>query len=202
MEINEEKSDKIFLKKLHDICNLLDEIDELIKTNSIRLSDIDQAKSDLEHTLENEELNNNEFLNISKELKRVMKVRRGIKNESEIITSYNENKQKLIFQNQREFFKNAIGIKNKNLNQPYKNRVYTVEQINELKNRNDDIKTAKKENKIELANAKAKIKIDLQELELQLVKGKTQRELAIMFGCSQPTINYWIKKIDKERNKK
>lgn len=192
------ESDKELLKKIQDVCNLLDEIEKINETNLQRCSDVDMAISDLEHQIESEDLKTNEILGIYTEFKKLRKIRRAIKNEIEILKVYSDNKNKLIYPEQRPFFINSMSVKLKTLNKPYNNRIYSDEELDTIKHGNltNDEKT-----KIASKNVKGSVKIDLQELEKEYIKGKTQRELAIMFNCTQPTINYYIKKIKKGRRK-
>lgn len=192
------QSDLEILKKIQDVCNLLDEIDESQESISKRISDSDMALEDLEHQLENEILTDAEIIGISKKIISLRKERRARKNELEIIKVYSDVKTKLPYKEQRPFFKQQIGLKTKNLNQPYKNRIYSEEEIQEIKsnklnvNLNIELKTKR---------TKGSTKIDIQELKKEWLRGKTQRELALMFNCTQPTINYYIKKIKEEGNK-
>lgn len=187
MEINEEKSDKIFLKKLHDICNLLDEIDENIKTNGERQQRVDYMLSDLEHTIENEELSDEEIIGITRKIQELRKIRRDLKNEYEIIREYNDHKNKLSLENQRPFFRQMISNKVKQLDSEYKNRVYTKEDIQEIKDSHK-----------EHANVSNGYKVDIKKLIKLYSEGKKQSEIAKILNCTQPAILYQIKKLKEK----
>lgn len=202
-------SDVELLAKIQKLCDLFDEVDELVNSNGDRLKNVDYRLSDIEHTMENEELTDSEMLNLSKKLKELRKIRRGLKNEYEIIKEFNRIKNRILEENNRKIFKTNISITMRNLNQPYKNRVYTEEEITEIKCLSTKTEITNENISIEKINEEPKkrgrkSKIDLDILIEEYKKGKKQSELAKMFNCSQPSVHNMLQKmgIIKKDNKK
>ena len=67
-----------------------------------------------------------------KEMKELREKRRKIKNDMEILSKYNETKTKLLTSDNRKFLMTEIYKKDKQLNQPYKNREYTEEDMQKI----------------------------------------------------------------------
>ena len=126
----ENQTDKIFLKTLQDVVQTLEALENIIATNSERQQEVDYKLSDWLHELQNNEnLDDAAMANIAKEIKKLRKERNAVRNESELISEYNKNKQKLFYPEQRQFLISAIQNRNSLLNQDYKNRVITKEEM-------------------------------------------------------------------------
>lgn len=124
--------DEIIVEKIKDAISILDEIDELIKTQPQELQQVDYKLSDLLHLIENNELSDEASINVVKEIHNLRKIRRSLQNEHEIETSYLTNKNKMIGNDTRSFLATEIFKTVKQLGKNYKNRVYTEEEIEEL----------------------------------------------------------------------
>ena len=111
---------------------ILDKIDEMIKTQSIELQKIDYELSDLYHLIENKELSDEASIKVVKRIHEKRLIRRALSNESSIESTYQTHKTKLIGNDTRQFLANEIYKTIKHLNCEYKNRVLTEEDIKEL----------------------------------------------------------------------
>ena len=179
------QSDIYFLKLLQDSINALNELDNLIDSNSSRQNEVDAELLDLLHLIENNELCDSACIKITRRIQELRKTRRRIKNEHELIVKYNEIKTKLSSKDNRQFITAEINKRMKLLNQEYKNRVLTDEQVKELlKNEKLDVKTDRSE-------TYKKIK---EYLEL----GYSQTKIAKLLGLTQPTISAKIKKMKEQ----
>lgn len=176
------------LKAYDEADKQFDKIEEFCQNISDDQSRIDSILSDLYHEIENDDLTDEQMITFGKEVKKYRKIRRKMDNANIIRNVFDKHKSKLPIREQRPFFRNSVKQVLQDLNKAYKNRVLTDEDIKNLKNssKNEEIKYSSK--------------IDLNELKKELASGKTQSEIAIKFGCSQPKINYWIKKIKEEGN--
>lgn len=206
-------------QKYDEADELVNKIDEFCESISENQQRVDFILSDLYHEIENDDLTDEQMTSFGKEIKKYRKIRRSIDYENIIRNVYERHKAKISIREQRPFFRNSMKQCIEELNQPYKNRVLTDADINELKmvtktSTKDDSKETLSKNK-ELTkkgkqlssarkskNVRGSVKIDLQELKLHYLKGTSQTQLAIMFNCTQPTINYYIKKIKKEEGNK
>lgn len=111
---------------------ILDKIDEMIKTQSIELQKIDYELSDLYHLIENNELSDEASVNVIKRIHDLRKERRALKNEYEIENTYQTHKSKLAGNGTRQFLATEILKTVKQLGKKYTNRVLTEEDIKEL----------------------------------------------------------------------
>lgn len=111
---------------------ILDKIDEMIKTQSIELQKIDYELSDLYHLIENNELSDEASINIIKRIHDLRKERRALNNEYEIENTYQTHKSKLAGNGTRQFLATEILKTVKQLGKKYTNRVLTEEDIKSL----------------------------------------------------------------------
>ena len=94
--------------------------------------EVDYKLSDLLHKIENDSLNAPQSCKIVKEIKKQRLIRRNYQNDYEILRTYTNNINKLTNAGNRELLLSEVNKTNKRLNQPYKNRVYTDEDMKEL----------------------------------------------------------------------
>ena len=111
---------------------ILDKIDEMIKTQSVELQKIDYELSDLYHLIENNELSDEASVNIIKRIHNLRKERRALNNEYEIESTYQTHKSKLAGNGTRQFLATEILKTVKQLGKKYTNRVLTDEEIKSL----------------------------------------------------------------------
>lgn len=120
------------LEKLTQAINLLQEVDEYREQLPTLQQEVDYRLSDLLHKIENNTLNAPQSCKIVKEIKKQRIIRRNYQNDYEILRTYTNNVNKLMNAGNRELLLVEINKTNKRLNQPYKNRVYTEEDMKEL----------------------------------------------------------------------
>lgn len=124
--------DKLIIEKVKNAIETLDEIDNMIQTQSSELQQVDYKLSDLYHLIENNELNEDASVNVIKAIHDLRKQRRSLNNEHELEVVYQTHKLKMTGTDTRQFLMTELHKVSKKLNQEYKNRVYTEEEISEL----------------------------------------------------------------------
>ena len=195
--------DKIFLKKLQDCVIDLDELDEIIETNSERQSKVDSEISDWLHRLQNnfEELKPNRIAlaNIAEKIATLRLERASLRNEFELIKRYKEISRQMMTKDNRKFVITEIQKIMKNLNQPYKNRIINEEDIKlvEALTENEKCQTRKKQTR-KISEESQKINDQIWDLYQQ---GISQQKIAQTVGLSQPSINVRIKRIKSQKEK-
>ena len=125
--------DKKVLDKIKEAIKILDEIDEMIDTQPQELQKIDYELSDLYHYIENENMTNETCVKVVERIKYLRLLRRSLNNEYSIEKAYKDNSSKMMGNNSREFLLHTICETANKLNQEYKNRVLTEEDIENLK---------------------------------------------------------------------
>lgn len=141
--------DEIVFEKIKSAVSILNEIDEMINTQSLQLQEVDYAIQDWLHYIENNEIDDKQAIKIIKELQKLRKTRRCLHNEYEIEKTFKDNASKVMGNNTRPMLLAEIGKTVKQINSTYKNRVLTDEQINELLSEKKKRGRPKKENKDE-----------------------------------------------------
>lgn len=126
--------DELIIEKIKSAIQILDEIDEMIKTQPTELQTIDYELSDLYHLIENNDLSDNSSLIVIKRIHELRKIRRSLNNEYEIESTYKNHLNKLTGTDTRKFLTVEIHKTSKNLNNLYKNRILTEEDINKILN--------------------------------------------------------------------
>ena len=124
--------DKLIIDKITNAISILDEIDDMIRTQSEELQKVDYKLSDLYHLIENNELSDEASINVVREIHLLRKERRSLNNEHDLEVVYQNQKQKMIGNDSRQFLVTELNKTNKRLNSEYKNRVYTEEEIEKL----------------------------------------------------------------------
>lgn len=103
-----------------------------LKTQSEELQKVDYKLSDLYHLIENNDLSDEASINVVREIHLLRKERRSLNNEHDLEVVYQNQKQKMIGNDSRQFLVTELNKTNKRLNSEYKNRVYTEEEIEKL----------------------------------------------------------------------
>ena len=118
--------------KIIEISKLLDDIDNFDASVPDKMTEYNNKLCDLNHYIENNTIDTKKAYRICKEFKAVLKERREFKNNVELLHEYQNNKLKLNngIEN-RQILLSQIGKRAKHLNQPYKNRIYTEEELKE-----------------------------------------------------------------------
>ena len=195
MDIKEVKeTDVLFLSDFQKVIKLLDEMDDLIESNSLRQSETDGLISDYEHIIENETLTQDQAVLIVEKMKKAREYRRHQKNEFELIKAYQENKAKLSSKTNRQFITAEVYKVWTRLNQKYNMRVLDEKEVEVFKTVNNkpiEIKGRKRSQKsIELDNK-------IWDLYMQ---GNPQKEIGKIIGVSQPVISIRLKRLKEKKN--
>lgn len=120
------------MAKINEAIRLLNAIDEYGSTLVARLSDLDSKEQDLLHYIENNRINPLWCYNILKKIKNIRVERRKVKNDMELMSKYNDLKNRLASKDNREFILTQLHIKEKQLNTTYKNRKYDEDDIRDI----------------------------------------------------------------------
>ena len=114
------------LEKIIEISKILDEVDKFDNNISDKMLEYNYKLSDLYHYIENNNMDN-------KKCYRIVRERREFKNNVEIMNEYKQIKLKLTsgIEN-RQLLLSSLGKRAKCLNMPYKNRVYTDEELKKI----------------------------------------------------------------------
>lgn len=114
------------------ICNKLDNIQSSIDELPNKLSTLELQEQDLLHLIENSTLKTNQCYRVIKEIRKCRLERRKVKNDMELARTYQTHQNKMISTENRKFLLTELNKTNSRLNQPYKNRIYTEEEIKEI----------------------------------------------------------------------
>ena len=173
-----ENKEKIFLAKIQLLINTFEEIDDIVANNPNEQQAIDFEISDYLHLLQNEDLNDESMLEVSKKLRNARIKRNQLQNTSQLIKAYTDNKSKLAYQNNRYCMENAIKNVVNRLNQDYNYRVLDTNDILEIKNEKPLVVT------------KEKSKITKETLEEMINCGMKTNEIALALNCSPSNISH------------
>lgn len=120
------------IKELTNIVNKLNAIDDYNTTLMDELSKLDLQEQDLLHYIEFNKINILWCYRMVREIKTIRQKRRKTKNDKELIARFNHIKNQLIFKNNRQALLDELRQKEESLNQPYKNRQYTDEEMQKV----------------------------------------------------------------------
>ena len=120
------------LDKINNALTLLNEVDEYDSTLNGRLSELDSKEQDLLHYIENNKISVLWCYKMVKEIKTIRQERRRVKNDMDLLSKYNEIKNKLASKDNRQFIMPELYKKEKQLATVYKNRQYTEEDMMKL----------------------------------------------------------------------
>lgn len=120
------------VNELKVIIDKLDQIDKYFDSMGELESNIDMKLSDLYHYIENNTLKTNECYRIVKEIKKQLEIRRHLKEDYTLLSTYKNNHARLNNENNRKMLMTEMHKAKKNLSKKYKNRVYTEEEIKEI----------------------------------------------------------------------
>lgn len=188
----------IFLAKLQQVLNGLDEIDDMIGNNSSDQSNVDTLLEDYKHLIEEngKDMSDDAKINMINSYYNARQTRRRNNNFYEVVKYYNNNKQKLQYKSGRETLYREVKNKLSNLDNPYKYRILTDDEIKNFINYvNNDVTN----NDSEADNRKNKL--SKEELEKCLSEGKKTIEIAELYHVSQPYVSMLKKKYGIETRK-
>lgn len=120
------------LQKLTDSIQILNDIDEYKDSLLDKLSEQDKKLSDLLHYIEKNKLSTAQCYRIVKEIKKQREIRRKVKNDMNILSTYDKHINKLLNENNRNMLLTELHKTNKKLGIEYNNRMYTEEEINKI----------------------------------------------------------------------
>lgn len=130
---------------------------------------------------------------IVQELKKAREYRRHQKNEFELIRAYQENKEKLSSNVNRQFLMAEIYKVWTRLNQKYNMRVLEEKEVDKFRTVNKPVQKRAK------SRSQKSIELDQKIWNLYLQK-VTQTEMSKKLGISQPVISIRLKKLKEEKN--
>ena len=176
----------IFLTKLQQVLNGLDEIDDMIGNNSSDQSNVNTLLEDYKHLIEEngKDMSDDAKINMINSYYNARQTRRRNNNFYEVIKYYNNNKQKLQYKSGRQTLYREVKNKLSNLDNPYKYRILTDDEIKNFINYvNNDVTNNESE-----VNCDRKNKLSKEELERLLNEGKKSVDIAKMYGLTQQYI--------------
>ena len=124
--------DKLVCDKIFTAIAILDEIDEMIDTQSTEIQKVDWELSDWLHYIENNDIKEENAFKILTRIKELREIRRSLSNESSIEDAYKNNAGKMMGNNTRPFLAQEIHKALNHLNCEYKNRVLTEEDFKKV----------------------------------------------------------------------
>lgn len=117
------------VENLEQIVSCLDEIQRLKENHSSAMQEVEYRISDILHLIELNDIPDSCCKKIIAELKRLREIRRDLKNQHEVLRTFETHKAKLTADNSRFMFSSEIGKTVKRLGSTYNNRIYTKEEI-------------------------------------------------------------------------
>ena len=179
--------DIIFLSKLQQVLNTLDEMDNMIKDNPDNQQKIDYEISDYLHLIQNTDLDKLDINKVMEALKKLRLKRASHYRFYEITKTYNANRDKLKYTSSRANLKEIIKNTLDNLNNEYNYRILESDDLNTLC-------TEKTEEKKKRSPKKSKYRITEFDLRKMVDEGMSTSEIATIFGCNQSMISHYKRK--------
>ena len=179
--------DIIFLSKLQQVLNTLDEMDNMIKDNPDNQQKIDYEISDYLHLIQNTDLDKLDINKVMVALKKLRLKRASHYRFYEITKTYNANRDKLKYTSSRANLKEIIKNTLDNLNNEYNYRILESDDLNTLC-------TEKIEEKKKRSPKKSKYRITEFDLRKMVDEGMSTSEIATVFGCNQSMISHYKRK--------
>ena len=116
-----------------NLCLIADSIDEYLIRLTTEKEMLENKLIDLYHIVELYDLTDAQIKRLYKEMKRVLKSRRNIKNDMYIGDIFSKHKSKLPSESSRKFLLQAVGVASKRQsNASYNFRAYTHDEINKI----------------------------------------------------------------------
>ena len=120
------------IEEITQAIDTLNKIDDYGSTLTDKLSVLDSKEQDLLHYIENNKINILWCYRMIKEIKTIRVERRKIKNDMELMSKFNDVKNRLASKDSRVFILTEIHKKDKQLQTVYKNRQYTEEEMQKI----------------------------------------------------------------------
>lgn len=179
--------DIIFLSKLQQVLNTLDEMDNMIKDNPDNQQKIDYEISDYLHLIQNTDLDKLDINKIMTALKELRLKRASHYRFYEITKTYNANRDRLKYTSSRANLKEIIKNTLDNLNNKYNYRILESHDLNALC-------TEKIQENKKRGPKKSKYHITEFDLRKMVDEGMSTSEIATIFGCDQSMISHYKRK--------
>lgn len=179
--------DIMFLSKLQQVLNTLDEMDNMIKDNPDNQQKIDYEISDYLHLIQNTDLDKLDINKIMMALKELRLKRASHYRFYEITKTYNANRDKLKYTSSRANLKEIIKNTLDNLNNKYNYRILESNDLNALC-------TEKIQENKKRSPKKSKYHITEFDLRKMVDEGMSTSEIATIFGCNQSMISHYKRK--------
>lgn len=179
--------DIIFLSKLQQALDTLDEIDDMIKDNPDNQQKIDYEISDYLHLIQNTDLDKLDINKVIIALKKLRLKRASHYRFYEITKTYNANRDRLKYTSSRANLKEIIKNTLNNLNNEYNYRILESDDLNALC-------TEKIQEKKKRVPKKSKYRITELDLRKMVDEGMSTSEIATIFGCNQSMISHYKRK--------
>ena len=179
--------DIIFLSKLQQVLNTLDEMDNMIKDNPDNQQKIDYEISDYLHLIQNTDLDKLDINKIMMALKELRLKRASHYRFYEITKTYNANRDRLKYTSSRANLKEIIKNTLDNLNNKYNYRILESDDLNALC-------TEKIQENKKRSPKKSKYHITEFDLRKMVDEGMSTSEIATIFGCNQSMISHYKRK--------
>lgn len=120
------------INNLKDIIQAFDNLAEIKNQHPDKMQKVEYEISDILHLIENSDIPSECCETIIGKLKELRQERRSLKNQYELMKTYETYKDRLLNDNSRIMFASEIGKAVNKLDSEYKNRVLTKEEIEEL----------------------------------------------------------------------
>ena len=179
--------DIIFLSKLQQVLNTLDEMDNMIKDNPDNQQKIDYEISDYLHLIQNTDLDKLDINKVMTALKELRLKRASHYRFYEITKTYNANRDRLKYTSSRANLKEIIKNTLDNLNNKYNYRILESDDLNALC-------TEKIQENKKRSPKKSKYHITEFDLRKMVDEGMSTSEIATIFGCNQSMISHYKRK--------
>lgn len=124
--------DELIYGKIKQATQIIDEIDNLINTQSTELKNVDLEISDWLHFIENNEINEKQSIIIINKLKELRLIRKSLHKEYTIEKAYKDNSSKMMGNNTRQLLLTEINKVVKQWENEYNNRVLNDEEIKNI----------------------------------------------------------------------
>lgn len=120
------------MAKITEAIDLLNAIDQYDNSLINKLSELDSKEQDLLHYIENNRINMLWCYNMVKKIKEIRLERRKVKKDIELMSRYNDLKNRLASSDSRQFIIAELHKREKTLTTTYKNRQYSEEDIRDI----------------------------------------------------------------------
>ena len=187
----------VFLAKIKNVINLLDEIDEIIDNNPTMQQNIDYEISDYLHIIQryNDNITTSSKVKMINDLANLRKKRIEYNSIFRIGSYYRNNINKLINKDRRQFFRNDIGQEFKKCHEQYQYRVLAKEDVDKLIDSHDEQVQSVKKHRTRTPS------IDKETLKEMLDKKMKQCEIAKEFNITPGRVSQLVVKYGLSKRK-